>query len=155
MPVILADSITEAVMKTYPDYTDSDKVRQRIENAYHDTRRYFSFTNPPARESVRAAYLEEHSPAKPPGRLLALLHPTELPDLDFLNFEKNKWNHPAVPVVRAVADAFDGSISCEDAAAIVGDENLSDGELKKGLRKLKYVKPLPLQEVLHKIYLDE
>jgi hypothetical protein len=173
MPAILSDSITEAVMKTYPDYTDREKIHQQIENAYFDTRRYFAFTNPPSRESVRAAFIEEHSTTKPPGKLLALLHPSELPDLDFLNFGKEKWNHPgkpqeirtesfidlyeqainsAVPVVRAVADAFDGSISCEEAAATVGNENLSDGESKKAIRKLKYVKPLPLQEIMHEIY---
>lgn len=176
IPGILADSMTEAVMKTYPDYTDGEKIRRRIENAYHDTRRYFAFSNPPSRESVKAAYMEEHSPAKPPGRLLALLHPAELPDLDFLNFNKSIWNHPgkpsearyesffdlyeqaiaaAVPVVEAVAAAFDGSISCEDAAAAVGNENLSDGEVHKTVRKLKNVKPLPLQEVLREIYLRE
>ena len=176
MPAILSDSITEAVMKTYPDYTDRERIHRQIENAYYDTRRYFLFTNPPSRESVLAAYLEEHSAAKPPGKLPALLHPTKLPDLDFLNFSKQQWNHPgkpqeartesffdlyeqaidaAVPVVQAVADAFSGSISCEDAAAIVGNENLSDGESKKAIRKLKFIKPLPLQEVLRKIYFAE
>lgn len=176
IPDILADAVTDAIMKTYPDYTDREKNRQRVENAYLDTRRYFSFSNPPSRESVRAAYMEEHSAAKPPGRLLALLHPTELPDMDFLNFEKKEWNHPgkpeekrresffdlydqaiaaAVPVVTAVRDAFSGSIPCEEAAAIIGNENLSDGESKKAVRKLKYVKPLPLQEVLREIYQQE
>lgn len=176
MPEILADSLTAAVTKTYPDYDDRKKNRQRFENAYHDTRRYFAFSNPPSRESVQAAYMEEHSHARPPGRLLALLHPNELPDMDYLNLEKKRWNHPgkpeeerresffdlydsaldaAVPVVQAVRDGFDGSISCEEVAEMVGNENLSDGETKKGIRKLKYVKPLPLQEVLREIYLNE
>jgi len=173
MPGILLDSTEEAVVRTYPEYSGSDDLRRRIGNAYHDTRRYLAFTNPPDRESVRAAYLKEHPATKPPGRLLALLHPTELPDLDYLNMERREWNHPgnpldrrtgsfldlyeravdtALPVVRSVAAAFRGDITTAEVAEAVGNGNLSDGEAKKTSKKLKYVKPLPLQEVLEAIY---
>ena len=173
MPAVLSDSITDAVIKTYPDYTDSDNVRRRVENAYQDTRGYFAYTNPPDRERVRADYRKNREKSKPPGKLLALLHPGKLPDIDYLNLARKEWNHPgnprdlhsdsffdlyeqaveqAVPVVHAVAGVFEGTISCDEAAGIIGNENLSDGQPKKIPKKLKYVRPLPLQEVMREIY---
>lgn len=172
MPEILTDSLTGALVKTYPDYSDREKVRRQVENAYLDTRRYFSFTNPPHREEVRANYIRDHGNTNPPGRFLALLHPEKLPELDYLNLNHREWNNPgdpeerhtesffdlyeaavetAVPIVRAVADGFRGTAT-EDVAKLVGNENLSDGRQKKLMRKLKNVNPLPLQEVLHAIY---
>jgi len=173
MPQILSDAATEAVVRTYPEYSDKDKVRRQVENAYFDTRRYFARTNPPVRESIRKEYMKEHGTSKPSGRLLALLHPTGLPKLDYLNIERREWNNPgdqsekhtesfldlyeraietAVPVVKAVADGFSDIVTCEEVAEIVGNENLSDGRQKKAVRKLKYVNPLPLQDVMRKIY---
>jgi len=173
IPHVLSDSIAGSLVGTYPEYSDREKVRPRVENAYQDTRRYFSRTNPPVREQIREAYAGEHGSAKPPGRFLALLHPTALPELDYLNFEQREWNHPgdpeerhtdsffdlyekaieaAVPVVRAVAGGLEGRMSPEQVADAIGNENLSDGRRKKPARKLKYVKPLPLHEVLHTIY---
>lgn len=175
MPAVLSDAVSEAIVDTFPMYSSRPKVQVRIENAYHDTRNFYIFTNPADRGNLRTAYRREHDRSKAPRRLLALFHPDKLPDLDYLNGARGEWNHPgiaeethneslfdlfdravesAVPVVRAVANAFDDSITPGELEAAVGNQNLSDGRDKKAMRKLGLVKPLPLQEVLRTFYIE-
>jgi hypothetical protein len=175
MPEFLAEPITDALAEAYPDYTNRKKILKQTENAYIDTMRYFARTNPPNRERVRKEYIEEYGTSRPPGRLLALLHPEKLPELDYLNVQHREWNDPgdpenkrtgsfldlyekaietAAPVVRAVARGFGGEISPDEVSRILGNENLSDGRPRKAIRKLKHVSPLPLQDVLASIYMQ-
>ena len=175
MPAVLSDAVSEAIVATFPMYSSKRKVQDRIENAYHDTRNFYIFTNPADRQKLKAAYRREHGHPKPPRRLLALFHPERLPDLDYLNGARAEWNHPgiaeeihsesffdlydqavesAAPVARAVSNAFDGTITLEELEAAVGNQNLSDGKGKKAGRKLSLVKPLPLQEVLRTFYIE-
>jgi hypothetical protein len=173
MPPDLSAAISEAIVSTYPEYSSIEKVKRRIENAYFDTRNFYVFTNPLDGHARRIAYEREHGLAGTPTRLLALFHPTSLPELDYLNGARGDWNHPgiaeekhtesffdlyeaalntAAEAIRAVADALEGRITDEQLEATVGNENLSDGRKKKIRRKLEIVRPLPLQDVLRSVY---
>jgi hypothetical protein len=175
MPLELADSLSKGIVAAFPEYTSAQKVRRRLENAYFDTRNFYIFTNPADLANLYSAFIHEKGRGKTPRRLLALFHPRKLPDLDYLNGARAAWNHPgmaddvhhetffelydravevAVPVVRAVKDAFDGNLSGIELEAVVGNENLSDGRPKKVRRRLELVRPLPLQEVLRTFYID-
>ncbi len=172
LPPDLSGAITEAIVSTFPEYSNAQKVSRRIENAYFDTRNFYMFTNPPDGQNRRAAHEMEQGQGKTPSRLLALFHPVGLPDLDYLNAARAGWNHPgiaeemhtesffdlydralatAAQTIRAVADAFDDRITGDELEAVVGNENLSDGRKKKARRKLEIVRPLPLQDVLRTV----
>ena len=173
MPADLSVAISQAIVATYPEYANPEKVKRRIENAYTDTRNFYVFTNPLGGHSRRTAYEQDHGLPATPTRLLALFHPTRLPELDYLNGAHEEWNHPSIAEerhtesffdlyeqalsaaatsIRAVADRFDDRISDEELEDTIGNENLSDGRKKKLRRKLDIVRPLPLQEVLRSIY---
>ena len=86
---------------------------------------------------------------------------------------RGEWNHPGdldekhvesffdlyeealeatIKVVNVVGEALDGEGDLGILEDLVGNQNLSDGRRNKARRKLQFVKPLPLPEVLEAIY---
>ena len=175
IPVDLVTAVARGIVETYERMYTIEDVSERVRNAYQDTRGFYIFTNPPDREHLYRAYKRDHGRSGTSKRTVALFHPERLPDLDYLNFARKEWNHPgsleeihdesfidlydkavtlAIPVVTAVQDAFNGVIELDDLEVRVGNQNLSDGRDKKLRRRLELVKPLPLAEVLHSVYVD-
>ena len=175
LPEELTDGVADGIVNTYEKMYDRRKVQRQINNAYVDTRNFYIFTNPPDRYNLFKAYRRDRERSGPSKRSVALFHPGKLPDLDYLNFSNQEWNHPgkieelhtesffdlykqaleiAIPAVVAVKDAFTGAINLDELEHQVGNQNLSDGKDKKLRRKLELVKPLPLAEVLHSVYVD-
>ena len=175
MSKVIIDAVAFGIVRTFAKLYDEEKVLRQINNAYQDTRNFYVFTNPPDREHLFKAYQRDHGSSGPSKRSVALFHPVKLPELDYLNFSHAEWNHPgnmaeshdesfldlyekaigvAVSGVQAVKSAFEGTIGLNELEQRIGNQNLSDGRDKKQRRRLEMVKPLPLAEVLHSVYMD-
>jgi hypothetical protein len=172
-PADLVSSMVAAIESTYPEYRDHDTIAERVTNAYFDTMNFYRYTNPPARANLFEAWKRDKGGIDPTRRFLALFHPDGLPELDYLNIKRASWNDPgdsdetrddsflelyeqaiddAAKPVRIVANALLGIASAKSAGLAIGNENLSDEKSRKTRRDLRYVSPLPLDEVLSSLY---
>ncbi len=175
IPESIRDITAASIERTFPEYRGEDHNIARVENAYHDTRRFYIFTNPTERRNLHAAYEHDDGGSDPLNRLLALFHPPSLPDMDYLNLQRNEWNHPgdetevhresfydlydsaiedSIPPIRALIDVLAGDASEDRIETTLGNENLSDGRSKKKRRSLDLVDPLPLDRILDSFYVD-
>ncbi len=177
MPASLLDAVTEALQATYPEYRGRRDTRARVRNAYRDTIRFYRLTNPLGGDRLRRAYERDgghrNGERDPTRRFLALFHPRRMRRLDYLNENGDRWNYPDDPAecrtssfvelfdiavgeaqapLRCVARVLRGEAAAETAEAVVGNGNLSDGRTRSTRRRLDYVNPLPLDEVLADVY---
>lgn len=175
LPDLFVDAMTDAIMNTFSEYDLREDIQHRIQNGYRDSWNFYQFTNPPTTSNLLDAYRYDHEGKKPSRRLVALFHPRRLPDLDYLNAAKKAWCHPGIPdeihhesfmdlykialddaekILTQLKRVFLREAPVSDLSETMGNQNLSDGREKKTRRQLKNVAPLPLEEVLHTVYMD-
>jgi hypothetical protein len=171
LPYPLVKVLLKALNATYPRMSRKSLDRRRIENAYADAMFFYTYTDP-SEERYRRLALERDR--EDPNRRLALFHPRELPaGIDFLNSAHARWRHPclgepasgasfpqlyaealalAVPALIAVGEALTGRLTAEEAEAAVGNASLNTGLERSQRCHLKYCDPLPLPELLDRLY---
>lgn len=173
LPGSLENLLIESIESTYHEYRNHRSIATRIQNAYTDTMNFYRFTNPPERKNLAYAWHRDEGGIDPARRLIALFHPDQLPELDYLNLKRRTWNHPgeisdqhndsfidlyeqgiadSAQPIRMVADALSDNTLPELIHTIIGNSNLSDRNERKLRRDLSIVKPLPLDEILASVY---
>ena len=173
LPPILLRAIVKALESTFVEFEGHRYTGVRVGNAYSDTIGFYDFTNPIDEGHLRHAFERDGGGADPSRRFLALFHPRQLPDLDYLNGAHKSWNHPGdsserhsesfvdlferaaeevVTPLLTVGAVLAGNISASDAIETIGNQNLSDGSQRKRRRKLDLIDPLPLDGVLASFY---
>ena len=178
-PAEIGLDVARALVEVFPEKeADYRSLKEPIANAYRDTRFVYTLTNPPDRGNdsepgnIHKAYMMEKN-GEVGRRFLALFHPHDIPDLDFLNQSHTPWVHPcykhikssasfldmyeealdkAVEVVRVVADALDRKESVERVELVIGNQNLDDGTNARKLCAKRYCSPLPFADMIDGVY---
>jgi hypothetical protein len=149
--------------------------RQRIENAYQDSLSFYSFTDP-SDPQFRPLAVEHDLREGGARRRLALFHPYELAEgVDFLNLRGRSWCHPcredwvythsfpelyeqaleeASDVIARIAEILDGAGNPDSVENLIGNESLGTGLPWKESPPMQFSDPLPLPEILDRLYRD-
>jgi hypothetical protein len=173
LPYGIIKTLVKSLHRTYPDTHFKSRDRRRVENAYRDCMSFYAFIDPLKPHYRRLAYELDRNSAEN-RRRLALFHPYELPEhLDFLNLEHRSWTHPcnrewrhnesfpelfdqaleeAVPAVAEIARILEGEGEADRAEALLGNQSLGTGLNWQDNHKLLYNDPLPLPELLDRMY---
>jgi hypothetical protein len=169
LPVEIVTALSGALEKTYPTVTQYDRIDERIQNAYRDTRAFYRFTDYENRISRRqSALLDLEEPSR---RRLALFHPESLPeDVDFLNVSRRTWLHPcsgeehtssfldlyeaaladAKSAIKRIEQVLNGEADTCIIEELVGNDGLNTGKSPED--RFLYSDPLPLSEILEEAY---
>jgi len=175
LPYGILKTLLKALNAAYPRMRYKSRDRLRIENAYQDSLSFYSFTDPadPQFRPLAVAHDRKDGGAK---RRLALFHPYHLPDrVDFLNLRGRTWCHPCredwvysdsfpelyeqalertVPALRRVAELLAGKGDPAAAEPLLGNESLGTGLPWKETPRMRFSDPLPLAEILDRLYED-
>jgi hypothetical protein len=175
LPYGLLKTLLKALNAAYPRMSYKSRDRQRIENAYQDSISFYSFTDP-ANPQFRALAVAHDRMDGGTKRRLALFHPYELPDrVDFLNLRGRTWCHPcredwvysesfpelyeqaleqAVEALGRVAELLAGRGDPAAAERLLGNESLGTGLPWKDSPRMQFCDPLPLGDILDRLYED-
>lgn len=175
LPYGIVKTLVKSLNATYPNTHFKSRDRQRVENAYIDCMGFYTFIDPLNPHYRRLAYERDRS-SHGDRRRLALFHPFELPDdIDFLNLGNNIWTHPcnsewpheesfpelfdaalseAVPALKEMHEILEGRGEPERAEELIGNQSLGTGLYWHDSYKLLHNDPLPLPELLDKMYLE-
>ena len=175
LPYGIVKTLVKGLNATYPNTHFKSRDRRRVENAYIDSMDFYTFIDPQNPHFRRVAYERDRISGED-RRRLALFHPFEIPeDIDFLNLENNSWTHPCnsqwrhresfpelwekalretVPALLQIREILEGSGDPQRAEQLIGNESLGTGLHWQEECKLQYNQPLPLPELLDKMYLE-
>ncbi len=169
---LLCDVVVTSIRKTYTTLHKPDLNETRFANAFADAFFFYKVTNMTDRENVRYAY-ERDKQVSFTKKLLALYYPRYFDrSIDYLNSERREWNdpfHPALKSTKSFIDLYTDAVQSasamvkdldtflrkrsaedireEEIVEIVGNGNLSNGEMNKSAVPLT-AQPLPLFEQL-------
>jgi hypothetical protein len=175
LPYGIIKTLVKSLNITYPNTHFKSRDRRRVENAYIDCMGFYTFIDPLNPHYRRLAYERDRS-SRGDHRRLALFHPFELPDdIDFLNLGHSTWTHPcngewqnevsfpelfdaalseAVPALKEMYEILEGRGDPERAEELIGNQSLGTGLYWHDNYKLLHNDPLPLPELLDKMYLE-
>jgi hypothetical protein len=175
LPYGIVKTLVKGLNATYPNTHFKSRDRQRVENAYIDSMGFYIFIDPLNPHYRRLAYERDRN-SNADQRRLALFHPFEIPEeIDFLNLENNTWTHPCdrqrrhqesfpelweaalretVPVLGQIHEILEGDGDPGRAEQLIGNQSLGTGLHWQEDCKLRYSRPLPLPELLDKMYLE-
>jgi hypothetical protein len=170
LPYGVVKALVKGLNATYPAMDHKSRDRNRVENAYRDTRFFYRLTNHLNPRLIELAYRKDRKEGFTQRRL-ALVHPWQVPaNIDFLNTARAEWRHPCDPGTRsragflelydlaldeAVKDlkmlvrAIDQGASLGLLAEEIGDEDLDTG--REHCAPV-FSAPLPLPEALAEMY---
>jgi hypothetical protein len=175
LPYGIIKTLVKSLNITYPHTHFKSRDRRRVENAYIDCMGFYTFIDPLNPHYRRLAYERDRS-SRGDQRRLALFHPLELPDdIDFLNLGHSTWTHPcnsewrheesfpelfdaaiseAVPALQEMHAILEGRGEPERAEELIGNQSLGTGLYRHDNHKLLNNDPLPLPELLDRMYLE-
>jgi hypothetical protein len=175
LPYGLLKPLLKALNTAYPRMSYKSRDRQRIENAYQDSLSFYSFTDP-SDPQFRPLAVEHDLREGGARRRLALFHPYELAEgVDFLNLRGRSWCHPcredwvythsfpelyeqaleeASDVIARIAEILDGAGNPDSVENLIGNESLGTGLPWKESPPMQFSDPLPLPEILDRLYRD-
>ena len=175
LPYGIVKTLVKGLHATYPNTHFKSRDRRRVENAYIDSMGFYTFIDPLNPRYRRLAY-ERDRRSHGDQRRLALFHPFEIPkEIDFLNLENKTWTHPCnrqwrhqesfpelwenarretVPVLREIHEILEGGGDPGLAEHLIGNQSLGTGLHRHEDCRLQYSQPLPLPELLEKMYLE-
>ncbi|MFW6338588.1 MAG: zinc dependent phospholipase C family protein [Alkalispirochaetaceae bacterium] len=167
LPESFLRELCDALRKSVDSAARDQELRERVRNAYADSRGYYRHTS-----GVDEAYLREARRREETGeisdRWLSLVHPPSLPyELDVLNLSHRKWCHPCDSTLdsqdsfldlwqRGVPQAASllETLSEGDTVKLereIGDRNLNDGIYGATPCRRRHMGPLPLRELYDQI----
>jgi len=175
LPYGIVKTLVKSLNATYPQTHFKSRDRRRVENAYIDCMGFYTIIDPMNPHYRRLAYERDRS-SRGDHRRLALFHPFDIPDdIDFLNRGRHSWTHPcnnqwrheesfpelfdaalneAVPALKEMHEILEGRGEPERAEQLIGNQSLGTGLYRHDSYKMLYNDPLPLPELLDKMYLD-
>jgi hypothetical protein len=175
LPYGIIKTLVKSLHATYPNTHFKSRDRRRVENAYIDSMGFYTFIDPMNPRYRRVAW-ERDRGSSGDRRRLALFHPFEIPeDIDFLNLGNDTWTHPCndewrhkesfpelweaaaartLPVLREIHAILEGGENPERAEQLICNQSLGTGLNWDDDYRLLYNRPLPLPELLDKIYLS-
>jgi hypothetical protein len=175
LPYGIVKTLVKSLNVTYPNTHFKSRDRRRVENAYVDSMGFYTFIDPLNPQYRRLAFERDRS-TQGDKRRLALFHPFEVPeDIDFLNLNRETWTHPCndrwrhqesfpelwesaqketVPVLVEMYEVLEGRGDPERAEQLIGNQSLGTGLIWQDNYKLRYKRPLPLPELLDRMYLE-
>lgn len=94
LPDEIEEMLRTGLRSVYPRAARDQRLRERLRNAYHDTRWYYRATDRVDQEYMREARQRELLDQGLP-RWLSIVHPPSIPrDLDVLNLTHRRWCEP-------------------------------------------------------------
>jgi hypothetical protein len=175
LPYGIIKTLVKSLNTAYPKTHFKSRNRLRVENAYVDSMGFYTFIDPLNPQYRRLAFERDRS-SHGYKRRLALFHPFEVPeDIDFLNLARETWTHPCndrwrhqesfpdlwesaqretVPVLEEVYAILQGQGDPERAELLIGNQSLGTGLFWHDNYKLQYNRPLPLPQLLERMYLE-
>ena len=175
LPYGIIKTLVKSLNATYPNTHFKSRDRRRVENAYIDSMGFYTFIDPLNPHYRRLAFERDRS-THGNRRRLALFHPFDVPeDIDFLNLSRETWTHPCndqwrhqesfpelwqsaqretIPVLVEMHDVLEGRKDPARAEQLIGNQSLGTGLNWNDNYKLQYNRPLPLPELIDRMYLE-
>ena len=93
LPQDLESILHSALTAVYPKTQKDPLLRQRLRNAYGDSRGFYLYCDQDEQERARS-FARDQLSERGSIRWTALLHPPCLPEEDFLNLQRQSWHDP-------------------------------------------------------------